>query len=56
MSLENLHINETSSLVILTVVGEQSSAKSSLLNSTFGCNFRVSAGRCTIGMYLGMFF
>ncbi|CAF3433569.1 unnamed protein product, partial [Rotaria sp. Silwood2] len=55
MSLENLHINENNQLVILTVVGEQSSAKSSLLNSTFGCNFRVSAGRCTIGMHLGIF-
>jgi hypothetical protein len=39
---------------VLTVIGEQSSAKSSLLNSTFGCNFRVSAGRCTIGMYLSV--
>ncbi|CAF1674032.1 unnamed protein product, partial [Didymodactylos carnosus] len=40
-------------LAVLTVIGEQSSAKSSLLNSTFGCNFRVSSGRCTIGVYLG---
>ncbi|CAF3055649.1 unnamed protein product, partial [Rotaria sp. Silwood2] len=39
---------------VLTVIGEQSSAKSSLLNSLFGCNFRVSAGRCTIGMYLSI--
>lgn len=55
MAVENLRVYENSSLVILTVIGEQSSAKSSLFNSTFGCNFRVSAGRCTIGMYLGMF-
>ncbi|CAF1040890.1 unnamed protein product [Rotaria magnacalcarata] len=41
------------SVVVLTVVGEQSSGKSSLLNSTFGCNFRVSTGRCTLGLYLG---
>ncbi|CAF0998993.1 unnamed protein product [Adineta steineri] len=54
MVLENLFVKEASRLVILTIVGEQSSAKSSLLNSTFGCNFRVSAGRCTIGMYLGI--
>ncbi|CAF0876996.1 unnamed protein product, partial [Didymodactylos carnosus] len=39
---------------VITVIGEQSSAKSSLLNSTFGCNFRVSAGRCTIGIYLSV--
>lgn len=24
------------------------------MNATFGCNFRVSAGRCTIGMYLSV--
>ena len=55
MVLGNLQIKENSSIVTLTVIGEQSSAKSSLLNSMFGCNFRTSAGRCTIGMYLGMF-
>ena len=38
--------------LVLTVIGEQSSAKSSLMNTTFGCNFRVSSGRCTIGMYM----
>ncbi|CAF1050639.1 unnamed protein product [Rotaria sordida] len=40
--------------LILTVIGEQSSAKSSLMNATFGCNFRISAGRCTIGMYMSV--
>ena len=44
----------TDSVAVLTVIGEQSSAKSSLLNCTFGCNFHVSAGRCTIGLYLGL--
>lgn len=39
---------------VITVIGAQSSAKSSLLNVTFGSNFRVSAGRCTIGMYLSI--
>ena len=52
MCLSKLNLGQ--SLSILTVIGEQSSAKSSLLNSTFGCNFRVSAGRCTIGLYLGL--
>ena len=52
MSLENLYLGE--SMAVITVIGAQSSAKSSLLNSTFGCNFRVSAGRCTIGLYLGL--
>ncbi|CAF4789311.1 unnamed protein product, partial [Rotaria sp. Silwood2] len=45
MCMEKLNFKD--SIAILTVIGEQSSAKSSLLNSTFGCNFRVSAGRCT---------
>ena len=39
-------------LFIITVIGEQSSAKSSLMNSLFGCDFRTSAGRCTIGIYM----
>jgi hypothetical protein len=39
-------------LFIITVIGEQSSAKSSLLNSLFGCDFRTSAGRCTVGIYM----
>ncbi|CAF0979209.1 unnamed protein product [Rotaria sordida] len=39
---------------IITVIGEQSSAKSSLLNTTFGCNFHVSSGRCTMGIYMSI--
>ena len=54
MCLKRLRVIEGGPLVVLTVIGEQSSAKSSLLNTAFGCNFRVSAGRCTIGMYLGV--
>ncbi|CAF4476018.1 unnamed protein product [Rotaria socialis] len=52
--LKQLRVTEDGQLATLTVIGEQSSAKSSLLNTTFGYNFRVSAGRCTIGMYLGV--
>ena len=51
---QRLRVRYEDSLFVVTVVGEQSSAKSSLLNATFGCNFHVSAGRCTIGMYLGV--
>jgi hypothetical protein len=51
MCMEKLRL--TNPMAVLTVIGEQSSAKSSLLNAIFGCNFRVSAGRCTIGLYLG---
>lgn len=53
MCIEKLHL--TNPTAVLTVIGEQSSAKSSLLNSIFGSNFRVSAGRCTIGLYLGKY-
>lgn len=47
---EKLKSNEE--LLIITMIGEQSSAKSSLLNAMFGCDFRTSAGRCTVGIYM----
>jgi hypothetical protein len=53
-SLKYVHQSANKAPLVLTVIGEQSSAKSSLMNATFGCNFRVSAGRCTIGMYLSV--
>ena len=36
---------------LLSVLGIQSSGKSTLLNSMFGLQFAVSAGRCTRGVY-----
>ncbi|XP_063112710.1 interferon-induced very large GTPase 1-like [Cavia porcellus] len=39
-------------LFVLSVLGLQSSGKSTLLNSLFGLQFRVSAGRCTRGAYM----
>ena len=33
------------------MIGAQSSAKSTLLNYLFKCNFATSAGRCTKGIY-----
>ncbi len=39
-------------IFVISVIGEQSSAKSSLLNSLFGSDFRTSAGRCTAGIYM----
>ena len=38
-------------LFIVSVVGIQSSGKSTLLNTMFGLQFAVSAGRCTRGVY-----
>ncbi|XP_068963943.1 interferon-induced very large GTPase 1-like [Petaurus breviceps papuanus] len=37
---------------ILSVLGLQSTGKSTLLNSMFGLQFNVSAGRCTRGAYM----
>ncbi|XP_076029065.1 interferon-induced very large GTPase 1-like [Oratosquilla oratoria] len=38
-------------LFVLSVLGTQSSGKSTLLNTMFGMHFAVSAGRCTKGIY-----
>ncbi|CAL4081832.1 unnamed protein product [Meganyctiphanes norvegica] len=38
-------------LFVLSVLGVQSSGKSTLLNTMFGLQFAVSAGRCTRGVY-----
>ncbi|XP_064624090.1 interferon-induced very large GTPase 1-like [Lineus longissimus] len=37
---------------VLSVLGIQSSGKSTLMNTMFGLRFAVSAGRCTRGMYV----
>ncbi|XP_074192013.1 interferon-induced very large GTPase 1 [Rhinolophus sinicus] len=39
-------------LFILSILGLQSSGKSTLLNALFGLQFTVSAGRCTRGAYM----
>jgi len=36
---------------VVSILGMQSSAKSTLLNYLFGTNFKVSSGRCTRGIY-----
>ena len=41
--------------LVLTIIGPQSSGKSTLLNFLFGCDFATSEGRCTRGVY-GTFF
>jgi GTPase Era involved in 16S rRNA processing len=37
--------------LVISVFGPQSSGKSTLLNFLFGCDFSVSEGRCTRGLY-----
>ncbi|XP_012892225.1 PREDICTED: interferon-induced very large GTPase 1-like [Dipodomys ordii] len=39
-------------IFVLSVLGLQSSGKSTLLNALFGLQFTVSAGRCTRGVYM----
>lgn len=39
-------------LISISVLGVQSSGKSTLLNTMFGLQFAVSAGRCTRGMFI----
>ena len=39
-------------LLIISVLGIQSTGKSTLLNTMFGLQFNVSAGRCTRGVFL----
>ncbi len=41
---------------ILSIIGIQSSGKSTLLNALFGCQFPVSAGRCTKGICIRLLF
>ncbi|XP_036423981.1 up-regulator of cell proliferation-like [Colossoma macropomum] len=49
--LMELHrkVGQKSRLLVLTVLGVQSSGKSTLLNTMFGVQFAVSSGRCTRG-------
>ncbi len=41
--------------IVISILGPQSSGKSTLLNFLFGCDFATSEGRCTRGVY-GTFF
>lgn len=43
-------MNNNSKLIVITILGPQSSGKSTLLNYLVGAKFHVSAGRCTKGL------
>uniref|UniRef100_A0A3B3ULW7 VLIG-type G domain-containing protein n=1 Tax=Poecilia latipinna TaxID=48699 RepID=A0A3B3ULW7_9TELE len=45
-------VGNRSRLLVLAVLGVQSSGKSTLLNTMFGVQFPVSSGRCTRGAYM----
>ncbi|XP_056003657.1 interferon-induced very large GTPase 1-like [Ostrea edulis] len=44
-------IGENKTMYVISILGIQSSGKSTLLNTMFGMQFSVSAGRCTRGIY-----
>ncbi|XP_034051410.1 up-regulator of cell proliferation-like [Thalassophryne amazonica] len=52
--LMELHkrVGGKSKLLVLTVLGVQSTGKSTLLNTMFGVQFPVSSGRCTRGAFM----
>ena len=45
-------MNKSPKIFVLTVLGTQSTGKSTLLNTMFGVQFPVSAGRCTKGAFM----
>ncbi|CAM4688252.1 unnamed protein product [Lepidochelys kempii] len=52
--LTHLHIRlgDGSKMVVITVLGVQSTGKSTLLNTKFGLHFAVSSGRCMRGAFM----
>ena len=49
---EDFKMTESPKIFVLTVLGAQSTGKSTLLNAMFGVQFPVSAGRCTKGAFM----
>ncbi|GBB87731.1 hypothetical protein RclHR1_14200001 [Rhizophagus clarus] len=50
--LSNLMTNVERKLIVISVIGLESSGKSTLLNYLFHCGFATSASRCTKGVYM----
>ncbi|KAK9976903.1 hypothetical protein ABG768_018724 [Culter alburnus] len=48
----NTLVEPKNKIVVVTVLGVQSSGKSTLLNTMFGVQFAVSSGRCTRGAFM----
>ncbi|XP_056097692.1 up-regulator of cell proliferation-like [Rhinichthys klamathensis goyatoka] len=48
----NTRVESKNRIKVLTVLGVQSSGKSTLLNTMFGVQFAVSSGRCTRGAFM----
>ncbi|XP_062994196.1 interferon-induced very large GTPase 1-like [Elgaria multicarinata webbii] len=54
--LTSLHnkLGGQSKMLVITVLGVQSTGKSTLLNTMFGLQFAVSSGRCTRGAFMAL--
>ncbi|CAK93240.1 unnamed protein product (macronuclear) [Paramecium tetraurelia] len=50
--IQKLHQDKNEKVLVLSVLGPQSSGKSTLLNNLFGCHFWTSVGRCTRGVHM----
>ncbi|CAF4833807.1 unnamed protein product, partial [Rotaria sp. Silwood1] len=50
-----MKLGEVEAPYVVSVIGPQSTGKSTLLNMLFGSNFQMSAGRCTKGLYASLF-
>ena len=49
--IKNLFQSYNDQILVVSVIGPQSTGKSTLLNKLFNTNFQMSAGRCTKGLY-----
>ena len=52
--LRRLDLKTSKPIVVVSVIGVQSSGKSTLLNYLFGCEFETHAGRCTRGLFVSI--
>ncbi|XP_038587656.1 up-regulator of cell proliferation-like isoform X3 [Micropterus salmoides] len=52
LSQLNILVSPKSKILVVTVLGVQSTGKSTLLNTMFGVQFAVSSGRCTRGAFM----
>jgi hypothetical protein len=52
--LNETYAKTNKKVYVISVIGAQSSAKSTLLNMLFRCSFETSAGRCTKGVYFSV--
>ncbi|XP_044196794.1 LOW QUALITY PROTEIN: interferon-induced very large GTPase 1-like [Thunnus albacares] len=52
LSQLNALVSPKSKILVVTVLGVQSTGKSTLLNTMFGVQFAVSSGRCTRGAFM----